>query len=70
VRAAWVGGFYFGKAHFWFEEPKVFNTGVENAVEKQHRIPVSDSSGYASALCTAAGAGTFGVQLLAKTEHR
>jgi hypothetical protein len=38
---------------------KVFNTTVDNSVEKPDRIAVSDSARDGSALCTGAGAGTF-----------
>ena len=38
---------------------KVFNTTVDNAVEKQGSIVVSDSSGDGSAFCTGASAGTL-----------
>jgi hypothetical protein len=38
---------------------KVFNTIVDNSVEKGGRIFVSDSARNGSALCTAASAGTF-----------
>jgi hypothetical protein len=41
---------------------KVFNTTVENSVEKHESIPVSDSDKYGSALCTGASAGTFVLQ--------
>ena len=39
-------------------QKKVFNTTVDNAVEKQGSIVVSDSSRDGSALCTGASAGT------------
>ena len=42
---------------------------VENSVEKRHSIFVTDSRGDASTLCTVQGAGTFVVQLSAKTPH-
>ncbi len=42
---------------------EVFNTFVENAVEKGRSTFVSDSPRDASTLCTEAGAGTFVVQL-------
>jgi hypothetical protein len=38
---------------------RVFNMSVENSVEKAASILVSDSSRYASALCTGARAGTM-----------
>ena len=38
---------------------KVFNTTVENSVEKHDSIFVSDSAGDGSAFCTGASAGTF-----------
>jgi hypothetical protein len=38
---------------------KVFNTSVENSVEKRGSIFVSDSEGDGSALCTGASAGTL-----------
>jgi hypothetical protein len=38
---------------------KVFNTTVDNAVEKNDSFFVSDSAGDGSAFCTGAGAGTF-----------
>jgi hypothetical protein len=38
---------------------EVFNMFVENLVEKQHGIFVSDSAEDASTLCTGAGADTF-----------
>jgi hypothetical protein len=38
---------------------KVFNTSVENSVEKHDGISVSDSAENGSAFCTGAGAGTF-----------
>jgi hypothetical protein len=41
---------------------KVFNTSVDNAVEKQDRIFVSDSARNGSAVCTGVGAGTFVLQ--------
>ena len=41
---------------------KVFNTTVDNSVEKPDRIAVSDSARDSSALCTGAGAGTFVVR--------
>jgi hypothetical protein len=43
---------------------RVFNTAVDNAVEKHGTIFVSDSASDGSALCTAARAGTFVVALL------
>jgi hypothetical protein len=45
---------------------EVFNTFVENAVEKPQSIFVSDSPEDASTLCTGAGAGTFVVELADK----
>jgi hypothetical protein len=44
------------------ERKKVFNTTVDNSVEKPDRIAVSDSARDSSALCTGAGAGTFVVR--------
>jgi 23S rRNA (cytidine1920-2'-O)/16S rRNA (cytidine1409-2'-O)-methyltransferase len=41
---------------------EVFNTLVENAVEKGKATLVSDSAGNASTLCTSAGAGTFALK--------
>ena len=41
---------------------KVFNTTVDNAVEKQDGIFVSDSARNVSAVCTGASAGTFVLQ--------
>ena len=38
---------------------KVFNTTVENSVEKHSSIFVSDSARDGSAFCTGASAGTF-----------
>jgi hypothetical protein len=52
------------------DSQKVFNTTVDNAVEKDGRIFVSDSAGDGSALCTAASAGTFVVRLQAIAERR
>jgi hypothetical protein len=46
---------------------EVFNTFVDKLVEKGSGIFVSDSSEDASTLCTDAGAGTFGVGLVAKS---
>jgi 23S rRNA (cytidine1920-2'-O)/16S rRNA (cytidine1409-2'-O)-methyltransferase len=43
-------------------DAEVFNTFVENSVEKGHSIFVSDSVRDASTLCTEAGAGTFVVR--------
>jgi hypothetical protein len=48
-------------------EQKVFNTTVENSVEKHRSIFVSDSAENGSAFCTAARAGTFVLQPLART---
>jgi hypothetical protein len=48
-------GFFFWKRRM----EKVFNITVENAVEKNDSIFVSDSVGNGSAFCTGAGAGTF-----------
>jgi len=45
---------------------KVFNMFVEDLVQKPRTIFVSDSPEDASTLCTAAGAGTFVVGLVAK----
>ncbi|MGC2542972.1 MAG: hypothetical protein WA372_17355, partial [Candidatus Sulfotelmatobacter sp.] len=42
---------------------KVFNTTVENTVEKRRCIFVSDSASDGSAFCTGASAGTFGLEL-------
>jgi hypothetical protein len=44
------------------EVTKVFNTTVENAVEKHETILVSDSGRDGLALCTGASAGTFVLQ--------
>jgi hypothetical protein len=49
------------------QKKKVFNTTVENSVEKQKSIFVSGSASDSSALCTAARAGTFVVLQRAKT---
>jgi hypothetical protein len=40
-------------------ETKVFNTTVDNSVEKLGGIVVSDSPGIVSAFCTGASAGTL-----------
>jgi hypothetical protein len=45
---------------------EVFNTFVENLVEKQRSIFVSDSPRDVLTLCTASRAGTFGVEPAAK----
>jgi 23S rRNA (cytidine1920-2'-O)/16S rRNA (cytidine1409-2'-O)-methyltransferase len=58
-----VGGFSFASADRGTE---VFNIFVENSVENEHSIFVSDSLRDASTLCTAAGAGTFRVKPPAK----
>jgi hypothetical protein len=64
VRAALAGGFSFSV--FFFRRKrranKVFNTRVENSVEKHDSIFVSDSARDGSAFCTASGAGTFVVR--------
>jgi hypothetical protein len=49
---------------------KVFNTPVQNAVEKYVCIFVSDSARVALAVCTAASAGTFGVRALTEIISR
>jgi hypothetical protein len=49
---------------------KVFNTIVENSVEKRGSIFVSDSARDGSALCTAVRAGTFVVQMHANQRRR
>jgi 23S rRNA (cytidine1920-2'-O)/16S rRNA (cytidine1409-2'-O)-methyltransferase len=49
-------------------DAEVFNTFVENSVEKGHSIFVSDSVRDASTLCTEAGAGTFVVKPSTKSE--
>jgi hypothetical protein len=41
---------------------KVFNTTVDNAVEKRGSILVSDAARDGSAFCTGASAGTFVLQ--------
>jgi hypothetical protein len=41
---------------------EVFNTIVENSVEKRESIFVSDSARDGSAFCTGASAGTFAMQ--------
>jgi hypothetical protein len=51
--------YQYGRNHSW----KVFNTTVDNSVEKRGSIVVSDSAKAASALCTGASAGTFVVRL-------
>jgi hypothetical protein len=45
------------------EARKVFNTTVENSVEKRDGISVSDSARDGSAFCTGASAGTLVVLL-------
>jgi hypothetical protein len=45
--------------NFIQQEKKVFNTTVDNTVEKPDRIAVSGSARDGSAFCTGAGAGTF-----------
>jgi len=47
-------------------EEQVFNTTVENSVEKPERIFVSDSTSDGSAFCTGASAGTFVLQPLTR----
>jgi hypothetical protein len=49
------------------EAEEVFNTTVENSVEKHQSIFVSDSARDGSALCTGASAGTFVLQPSART---
>jgi hypothetical protein len=49
------------------EADEVFNTSVENSVEKHESIFVSDSARDGSALCTGARAGLFVLQPLART---
>jgi hypothetical protein len=53
--AAAVNGGFFVEA----QETKVFNTTVDNSVEKLGSIVVSDSAGNVSAFCTGASAGTL-----------
>jgi hypothetical protein len=54
LKAAVKGGFFIEA-----RETKVFNTTVDNSVEKLGSIVVSDSSGNGSAFCTGASAGTL-----------
>jgi hypothetical protein len=52
------------------EAEEVFNTTVENAVEKHESIFVSDSAKDGSAFCTGASAGTLVLQPSAGSVRR
>jgi hypothetical protein len=60
------GGFCSARECAGNQLTEVFNMFVDKLVEKPRRIFVSDSPEDASTLCTTAGAGTFGVGLVAK----
>jgi len=59
MSAAQQGGFLVARK---FDRDKVFNTFVENFVEKGTSGFVSDSASDASTLCTTVSAGTCGVE--------
>jgi hypothetical protein len=63
-RAVLADGFRFARTK------KVFNTTVDNTVEKGDCIFVSDSGREGSTLCTGAGAGTFVLQPLVRCDGR
>jgi hypothetical protein len=60
-----VGGFFVSGflMRIGILETEVFNTFVENAVEKRSAFPLNHSARNASTHCTEARAGTFVVEL-------